>query len=201
MEYKTYRKRQLLNEGIRYTGNNARRVAAFCGPDLIRTPYRRRGSSPLLQVYSTALRSWWNALEGDWVMRGQIGQFFPCSQEVFEKSYEPLGRRKFRKRPIVAEALRWTGENIGDIESFCYSPSAYPQERARRHYGTLQIWSSLHFCWVNAPVGSWVVQGVAGEVYPCNPMVFARTFEELDPEESAYARGDVEERDRFTLLT
>jgi hypothetical protein len=30
------------------------------------------------------------AREGDWVIKGVNGEFYPCKQDIFEKTYEPI---------------------------------------------------------------------------------------------------------------
>lgn len=37
--------------------------------------------------------------------------------------------------------------------------------------------------WVRANAGDWIITGVAGEVYPCKPEIFAETYEPVETEE------------------
>jgi hypothetical protein len=80
---------------------------------------------------------------------------------------------KFRKKPVVIEAVQYTG-NDGDnpaANQLCYC-SAYPAEKAP-HIHTLE-----GVMYVSA--GDWIITGVKGERYPCKPDIFEATYERVD---------------------
>ena len=74
---------------------------------------------------------------------------------------------KFRKKPVVIEAVKWTGENGEEIEKFC--------PKAKFSYSRLIIptLEGDHF----ADVGDMIIKGVKGEFYPCKPDIFEKTYE------------------------
>lgn len=75
---------------------------------------------------------------------------------------------RYRKRPVVIEAVRWFGGNTREILSFC-GGDAYEKNGALcidTLEGTLR-----------ASVGDYIIKGVNGEVYPCKPDIFAATYE------------------------
>lgn len=75
---------------------------------------------------------------------------------------------RYRKRPVVIEAVRWFGGNTREILSFC-GGDAYEKNGALcidTLEGTFQ-----------ASVGDYIIKGVNGEVYPCKPDIFAATYE------------------------
>ena len=76
---------------------------------------------------------------------------------------------KFRKRPVVIEAIRYSLENR-DV-CIAFSGASYDQERLciDTLEGTMR-----------ASVGDWIIKGVKGEFYPCRNDVFNETYE---PEE------------------
>ena len=82
---------------------------------------------------------------------------------------------KFRKKPVVIEAVQWTGANYQDIRPFC--PIAIiergPDLRPVCTIPTLEG---------DMPVspGDWIIKGVKGEFYPCKPDIFEVTYEEED---------------------
>ena len=39
------------------------------------------------------------------------------------------------------------------------------------------VFNPLEDQWLNVPVGHWIIRGVKGELYPCEPEVFAATYE------------------------
>lgn len=85
---------------------------------------------------------------------------------------------KYRKKPVVIEAVRWTGDNGKEIEAFCgadvmfgtiYEPD--PVSAACIH--TLE--GKMY-----ARPGDYIIKGVNGEFYPCKPDVFAKTYERVE---------------------
>lgn len=87
---------------------------------------------------------------------------------------------KFRKKPVVIEAIQYTGDNLGEILEFI---NAHTPEGTKRKYwagegGTLCI-ETLEGT-MRASFDDWVIIGVAGEVYPCKPDIFKETYEPAD---------------------
>jgi hypothetical protein len=84
---------------------------------------------------------------------------------------------RYRKLPVEVDAIQFTGENyvdiigfIGDNGGFQWDGTADPTRHA--------VWDYLHDTWVTVNDGDWIIKGVKGEHYPCNPDVFATTYEE-----------------------
>ncbi len=78
---------------------------------------------------------------------------------------------KYRKKPVVVEAIQWTGQNLEAVSAF----TCIPQENLG-HIGqhvTLQTLEGLMF----AAPGDWIIKGVKGEFYPCKPDIFEATYE------------------------
>jgi hypothetical protein len=76
---------------------------------------------------------------------------------------------KYRKRPLVIEAIQWTGDNWEEIKAFC--PSVYEPEDVP-FIPTLE--GDMTLC-----LNDWVIKGIKGEFYPCKPDIFAETYESL----------------------
>ena len=74
---------------------------------------------------------------------------------------------RYRKKPVVIEALQWDGENIGAICSFV--------DRCKYVDGCLYIYTLEGV--MQASVGDYIVKGVDGEFYPCKPGIFEKTYE------------------------
>lgn len=75
---------------------------------------------------------------------------------------------KYRKKPVVIEAVKFTGDNWPEIE--CFVPiGKYSSD------GTFQIVTleGEHKC----SVGDYVIKGVAGEFYPCKPDIFEAMYD------------------------
>ncbi|MCP4267423.1 MAG: hypothetical protein GY777_17975 [Candidatus Brocadiaceae bacterium] len=74
---------------------------------------------------------------------------------------------KFIKKPVAIEALKFTGENWGDVEAFV-PVGKYNDD------GTFQIVTleGEHKC----SIGDYIIKGVKGEFYPCKPDIFEQTY-------------------------
>lgn len=95
---------------------------------------------------------------------------------------------KFRKRPIVIEAILWNGNNLRDVIEFTNGPPNLRTQHARMRwddYESLVQDSGLRIYTLEgamlANVGDMIVRGVQGELYPCKPDIFAATYDPVDP--------------------
>lgn len=75
---------------------------------------------------------------------------------------------KYRKKPVVIEAVKWNGSNKGEIVSFC--SSCFFPDGKQLIIPTLE---GEH----TASVGDFIIRGVQGEFYPCKPDIFEKTYE------------------------
>lgn len=83
---------------------------------------------------------------------------------------------KYRKRPIVIEAIQYLPPgNCDDVHEFI----------GQEHYGEvcgeeaeLGI-ETLEGVMLAVP-GDWIIRGVAGEFYPCKDEIFRETYEGVD---------------------
>lgn len=71
---------------------------------------------------------------------------------------------KFRKKPVVIDAVRWF--KLGD------HPVVHAHESA---HGLGEI-DTLEGPMTVTP-GDWIITGVNGEHYPCKPDIFEKTYE------------------------
>jgi hypothetical protein len=87
---------------------------------------------------------------------------------------------RFRKKPIVISAVQWTGENLTEVADFTGHRF---RENGAEHWGeddiTAEVYDELHDTWVRVKTGQWILQGVKGEFYPCDPQVLNETYEEV----------------------
>lgn len=88
---------------------------------------------------------------------------------------------KFRKKPVVIEAFKWTGDQeqtedpvwcidaikAGDI-TFAHSGSPRVEMYIKTLEGTMV-----------ASLGDYIIQGLKGEIYPCKPDIFELSYEEV----------------------
>lgn len=95
--------------------------------------------------------------------------------------------RIFRKRPVVVDAVQWTGINLHEVICFTDGP---PQTRSHHagmmweNYSDLVKRDGLKIYTLegvmSADIGDWIIKGVKGEHYPCKPDIFAMTYESED---------------------
>ncbi len=85
---------------------------------------------------------------------------------------------KFRKKPVVIEALQWTGDNATAMLAFGHSgPSPLWGADFQVHTDNREVEiGTLEGC-MTASVGDWIIRGVQGEFYPCKPDIFEATYE------------------------
>ena len=82
---------------------------------------------------------------------------------------------RYRKKPIVIEAIQWNGTNVDEVADFMERSAVMTDEDDRFHIPTLEgdIWASK---------GDFIIKGVKGEFYPCKPDIFAATYEPVEGE-------------------
>lgn len=78
--------------------------------------------------------------------------------------------KKYRKKPVVIEAIQWNGENLSEIDKFT-------QGKVKNH-GLVLIIPTLEGD-MYASLSDYIIKGVNGEFYPCKPAIFAKTYEEV----------------------
>ena len=85
---------------------------------------------------------------------------------------------KYRKKPVVVEAVRWTGSNLEEIRNFVGSVELFDTKRELKKMligiaiDTLEGTMMVNY-------GDYIIKGVQGEFYPCKPDIFLKTYEEV----------------------
>jgi hypothetical protein len=96
----------------------------------------------------------------------------------------PAAPRRFRKKPVVIEAIQYTGNNRCDVveflanrcEDYIVPLDGFTSiEKPELHvFGLIYTLEGV----MNFVAGDWIIRGVKGEFYPCKPDIFAATYEE-----------------------
>ena len=76
----------------------------------------------------------------------------------------------YRKKPVIIEAVEWTGSNIDDIINWKSGRDMYMDINDNLIIITLE---GSH----KADIGDFIICGVKGELYPCKPDIFKLTYE------------------------
>lgn len=80
----------------------------------------------------------------------------------------------YRKKPVVIEAVQFTGSNRREVLAFIY-PSMSEDAEAME----LPVVISTLEGDMTASPGDYIIKGTGGEFYPCKPAIFAATYEPL----------------------
>lgn len=89
---------------------------------------------------------------------------------------------KYRKKPVVIEAVQWTGKNFQEILNFvaetegdnARSMLAFHQNKL--HIKTLESGDNMHVL----DKKDWVIRGIKLEYYGCKPDIFEQTYEKVE---------------------
>mgnify|MGYP004655390481 FL=1 len=82
---------------------------------------------------------------------------------------------QFVKKPIIVEAVQWTGKNEHEIMKFVGSHCCL----VNKSNGKALIINTLegdHY----ASVNDWIVKGVKGEFYPVKPDIMEQTYNRVN---------------------
>ena len=80
-----------------------------------------------------------------------------------------LKMEKYRKKPVVIEAMQWNGRNQREIETWAEKIFA-PDLSDKLAVFTLE--GKFY-----ASIGDFIIKGVKGEFHPCKPDIFEATYE------------------------
>lgn len=101
---------------------------------------------------------------------------------------------KFRKKPVVIEAIKfeYSSQGVIDICEFCgpalkkVGKGRSPNAKGWAWIGTLEDGDQGEAKHV-ATEGDWIIKGVRGEFYPCKPDIFEATYEPVPTDEDYMA--------------
>jgi hypothetical protein len=79
---------------------------------------------------------------------------------------------KFRKKPVVIEAIQWKGDNFKEIKEFIFNTEKIFTCGDAIHIVTLEGV-------MEASINDFIIKGVKGEFYPCKPDIFEQTYERV----------------------
>ncbi|CRL61240.1 hypothetical protein [Proteus penneri] len=83
---------------------------------------------------------------------------------------------KYRKKPVIIDAIEWNGKNLQDCISFL-GDSYGGINTERRPDGKSEITVLTLEGQHVASKGDFLIRGVAGEHYPCKPGIFNSTYD------------------------
>lgn len=75
------------------------------------------------------------------------------------------------KKPVVIEAVQWTGENFDELWVFVFEE--YRHNKIHQPMGIKTLEDIM-----TVSIGDYIIKGINGEFYPCKPDIFKATYEE-----------------------
>jgi len=92
---------------------------------------------------------------------------------------------KYRKIPVVIEAMQFTGVPPDGTNADAIVDWIGPHQSRLKHTAgdDLVVLIATLEGTMTANVDDWIIKGVEGEFYPCKPDIFAKTYESADPEQ------------------
>ena len=79
---------------------------------------------------------------------------------------------RFRRRPVLVDAVQWTGWNWDELEAF--APGVLRLDAAEKAVFVATLEGPIR-----ADPGHWIVRGVKGEHWPVRDDVFQEAYEPL----------------------
>lgn len=95
---------------------------------------------------------------------------------------------KYRKKPVVIEAVQWTGYNKVEIYEFLSGDSSGDVKSEGEHYRFVESMDGISetLCiktlegYMKASEEDYIIRRVAGEYYACKPDIFLETYEVVE---------------------
>lgn len=95
--------------------------------------------------------------------------------------------KKYRKKPVVIEAILLTADNFDKVCDFigCTPKMKHNPDFGVDEYGnTNEHYQGVYVETLEgdmlANIGDYIIKGVNGEFYPCKPDIFEKTYDEAD---------------------
>ena len=88
---------------------------------------------------------------------------------------------KYRTKPSVIDAIRWDGGDYKCLDKFCGLNWGRADAKDADWLGAddgeqVVLWNTHEEQWLCCPKGHWIIRGMKGELYPCDPEIFAAKY-------------------------
>lgn len=80
---------------------------------------------------------------------------------------------KYRKKPVVIDAIVWTGGNLDAVMDFCQGDAIYEAVASGGGAMVIKTLEGQHI----ASLNDYIIRGIKGEYYPCKPDIFEITYD------------------------
>ena len=96
-----FRKKPVTVEAVQWTGDNVNELWDVFGAENIYGPTEKNPDWLIITTLEGDMR----ANVGDWIIRGVMGELYPCKPDVFAETYEPVEARGESLRQLIRDSL------------------------------------------------------------------------------------------------
>lgn len=84
---------------------------------------------------------------------------------------------KYRKKPVVIEAIRFTddADRLIELQNFMNAELVINYKEPEQPKLEIATLEGL----MEASIGDYIIKGINGEFYPCKPDIFEKTYEKV----------------------
>ncbi|WP_202404977.1 hypothetical protein [Shimazuella alba] len=105
-----FQKKVFVIEAVQYTGSNLDEIKQFVGAENVKSESGR--------YYIVTLEGDMDLNTQDYVIKGVEGEFYPVPASIIMERYDWKGGIKYQKKPILVEAIKYTGDNLDQVNEF-----------------------------------------------------------------------------------
>lgn len=90
---KKYSTKPTVVEAVQWTGANIQEILDFCGKDnalFVEIETEEPFEYPLFSLYIITLEGMMSAKVSDYIIKGVLGEFYPCKEDAFIFKYEEI---------------------------------------------------------------------------------------------------------------
>ena len=101
MEIGTYRKKPVCVEAIKITPENVKTIVAWCGGQIVEEVDAMDSRNKFVGVNIPTFEGVMRGSEGDYIVKGIAGEFYPCKPGIFDATYELVDAHGQRVPPFT----------------------------------------------------------------------------------------------------
>lgn len=92
-------------------------------------------------------------------------------------------KNKYVTKPVLVEAIQFDGTNIEEIKEFAGDKVITEcWNRETSYYIAIRTLEGV----MEALAGDYIIKGIKGEIYPCKPDIFEKTYEKVEEDPPEY---------------
>ena len=84
---------------------------------------------------------------------------------------------RYRKKPVEVDVIKWDGINTEEVCKFVESGNTVKFKKDGNKYGLFIVTLEGE---MRVKEGDYIIRGVHGEYYPCDPDIFNKTYEKVE---------------------